>query len=240
MNYGLQLYSVRDSAKENLLDTIEKVAKLGYKKLEFAGFFGASAEDVRKKMDECGVCVSGTHTGWEEIRDHFEETVKYHKTIGNTNIIIPGFGYGTKEKVDEFIEFLNEFGPRLKAEGITLGYHNHAKEFTTFYDGKNVHELIEENTDVEFEIDTYWVYAAGLDPVATLERLKDRVRVIHIKDGYADGKGMPLGMGTAPVDAVYKKAKEMGLLMVVESETLTPSGLEEARICIEYLKGLEA
>ena len=239
MNYGLQLYSVRDSAKENLLETIEKVAAQGYKYLEFAGFFGNSAEEVKAKMDECGVCVSGTHTGWEEIRDHFEETVKYHKTIGNKNIIIPGFNFKTKELVEEFIAFLNEYQPRLAAEGITLGYHNHAREFTTVYDGENVHDMIEKNTSVEFEIDTYWVYAAGLDPVATLERLSDRVRVIHIKDGMSDGKGMPLGLGTAPVDAVYKKAVEMGLLMVVESETLTPSGLEEAQICINYLKELE-
>jgi sugar phosphate isomerase/epimerase len=240
MNYGLQLYSVRDSAKENLLETIEKVAAQGYTCLEFAGFFGFSAEEVKAKMDQCGVYVSGTHTGWESIRDDFEGTVKYHKTIGNKNIIVPGFSYSTKEKVEDFINFLNEFGPKLKAEGITLGYHNHAKEFTTVYDGKNVHQMIEENTDVEFEIDTYWVYAAGLDPVETLERLKDRIRVIHIKDGFADGKGMPLGKGTAPTAAVYAKAKEMGLLMVVESETLTPTGLDEAQICIDYLKGLEA
>ena len=63
--------------------------------------------------------------------------------------------------------------------------------------------------------------------------------MIHIKDGYNDGKGMPLGMGTAPVDKVYRKAVELGVPMVVESETLTPSGMEEARICIEYLKTQE-
>jgi len=239
MNYGLQLYSVRDSAGKNLLETIEKVAAQGYKYLEFAGFFGFSAEEVKAKMDECGVSVSGTHTGWGEIKDHFEETVKYHKTIGNKKIIIPGFSFGTKELVLNFIDFLNEYQPKLAAEGITLAYHNHAKEFTTFYDGENVHEMIEKNTNVEFEIDTYWVYAAGLDPIATLERLAHRVKVIHIKDGTADGKGKPLGLGTAPVDAVYKKACEMGLLMVVESETLTPSGLEEAQICIDYLKKAE-
>ena len=240
MNYGLQLYSVRDSAKENLLETIETVAAQGYKYLEFAGFFGYSAEEVKAKMDECGVCVSGTHTGWEEIRDHFEETVKYHKTIGNKNIIIPGFSYKTKELVEEFIAFLNEYQPKLAKEGITLGYHNHAKEFTTVYDGENVHEMIEKNTSVEFEIDTFWVYNAGLDPVTVLEKLKDRVKVIHVKDGIKDVVGKPLGMGEAPVKAVVDYAKKNNLTMVVESETQTPSGLEEARICIEYLKSLEA
>jgi sugar phosphate isomerase/epimerase len=127
----------------------------------------------------------------------------------------------------------------LAANGIKLGYHNHAGEFKETAYGAFIHKELEETTDVAFEIDTYWAYVAGLDPVATLERLKDRVDVIHIKDGSADGHGEPLGRGTAPVAAVYAKANELGMRLVVESETLTPSGLDEARICYEYLKSLE-
>ena len=89
------------------------------------------------------------------------------------------------------------------------------------------------------EIDTYWAYVGMKNPVALLERLKDRVKVIHVKDGDADGNGTPLGMGTAPVADVYAKAIEMGLPMVVESETCKPDGMTEAEICIKYLKSLE-
>jgi len=77
------------------------------------------------------------------------------------------------------------------------------------------------------------------DPVAVLDRLGERVKVIHIKDGYADGRGTPLGMGEAPVAAVYAKAVQMGIPMVVESETCKPDGITEAKICIEYLRSLE-
>jgi sugar phosphate isomerase/epimerase len=69
--------------------------------------------------------------------------------------------------------------------------------------------------------------------------LKDRVRVIHVKDGFVDGRGMPLGMGEAPLKKVIDYASANGMTMVVESETLTPSGLDEAEICINYLKSLE-
>ncbi|MGN1250402.1 MAG: hypothetical protein ACI4XW_10040, partial [Candidatus Spyradocola sp.] len=69
--------------------------------------------------------------------------------------------------------------------------------------------------------------------------LKDRVNVIHIKDGLDNREGKPLGMGTAPVADVYRKAVEMNIPMVVESETLTPDGLTEAKICIEFLKAQE-
>ena len=69
MKYGLQMYSVRDVAQSDLLGTIEKVAALGYHYAEFAGFFGIPAADVKAKLDECGMEVSSTHTGWQELTD---------------------------------------------------------------------------------------------------------------------------------------------------------------------------
>ena len=47
MEYGLQMYSVRDFTEKDLLGTLKKVAEIGYKYIEFAGFFGNSAEDVK-------------------------------------------------------------------------------------------------------------------------------------------------------------------------------------------------
>ena len=240
MQYGLQMYSVRDVAQGDLLGTLEKVGKLGYHYAEFAGFFGIPAEDVKAKLDECGMEVSSTHTGWQEIAEHFDETVAYHKIIGNTNIIVPGADLGNQEKLDAFIKMANEFQPKLAAEGISMGYHNHAHEFRPNEDGSMIHDQLVYRTNLNLEIDTYWAYVGMKHPVELLERLKDRIRVIHIKDGDADGHGTPLGMGTAPAAQVYKTAKEMGIQMIVESETCTPSGLEEARICIEFLKAQEA
>ena len=240
MNYGLQLYSVRDFTPSDMAGTLEKVAKIGYKYVEFAGFFGHGAEEIRALLDKNGLEVSGTHTGWQELLpENYAETVKYHKTIGNKNIIIPGADLSSAARIDEFVDFINTVQPKLKADGITLGYHNHSGEFLPTADGVISHTELEKRTNVEFEIDTYWNFHAGEDPVATIERLKDRIRVIHIKDGMKNGEGKPLGMGEAPVDAVYAKAKELGFLMVVESETLKPDGITEADICFKYLKTLE-
>ena len=239
MEYGLQLFSVRDMTKDNLDDALRQVAELGYKKVEFAGFFGHSAEDVKAMLDKYGLVCSGTHTGWQEVAEHFEETVAYHKIIGNKNIIVPGCDLSTQEKLDEFVAMANEFQPKLAAEGINFGYHNHAHEFRPNEDGSMIHDQLVYRTNLDLEIDTYWAYVGMKNPVQLMERLKDRLKVIHIKDGDAEGKGKPLGMGTAPVADVYAKAVEMGIPMVVESETLTPDGITEAKICIEYLKSLE-
>jgi len=239
MEYGIQMYSVRDLTGKNMDEALRQVSELGYKFVEFAGFFGIPAEEIKAMLDKYGLKVSGTHTGWKEIAEHFEETVAYHKAIGNKNIIIPGGDFSDQKKLDALIDMINEFQPKLAAEGITLGYHNHHREFLPNKDGSNIEDQLIYRTNVMLEIDTYWAYVGMKNPIALLERLGDRVKVIHIKDGDADGNGTPLGMGTAPVADVYAKAIEMGLPMVVESETCNPDGMTEAKICIEYLKSLE-
>ena len=240
MNYGIQMYSVRDITGTDLAGALKAVADLGYSFVEFAGFFGNSAEDVKKMLDDNGLTVSGTHTGWQELTaDRIDETIAYHKIIGNKNIIIPGADFSTREKLDALIDLINEAQPKLAAAGITLGFHNHHREFIPTEYGAYIHKELEEKTSVAFEIDTYWVYVAGVDPIATLERLKDRVSVIHLKDGDKDGHGKALGEGTAPVAAVREKAIELGMTMVVESETCDPTGIEEVGRCIKYLRSLE-
>ena len=238
--YGIQLYSVRDLAQAHLEEALRGVAEMGYRYVEFAGSFGHSAEEVRAMLDNYGLKISGTHTGWQELTpDHFQETVAYHRAIGTPNIIIPGADLSTREKLEDLISLIRDVQPRLREEGISLGYHNHSHEFITTAYGAQIHRELEERTDVEFEIDTYWAYVAGQDPIALLKRLADRVRVIHLKDGMADGHGMALGEGSAPVKAVREYAREQSLRIVVESETCQPTGMEEVGRCMRYLRGLE-
>ncbi len=239
MEYGLQLYSVRDMTATDFEGALRSVAALGYRFVEFAGFFGYGAEEVKRMLDTYGLSVSGTHTGWQELTaENIEATIAYHTVIGNKNIIIPGADLSTKEKLDDLINLINEAQPRLAQAGITLGYHNHAHEFIPTEYGAVIHKELEERTQVEFEIDTYWAYVAGQDPVAVLDRLGERIKVIHLKDGFQDGRGMALGEGTAPVAAVRDYAIAHGLTMVVESETCQPTGIEEVGRCIRYLNGL--
>ena len=52
--YGIQMYSLRDVTKDNLKEALCMVADMGYKYIEFAGFFGRSSADVNKILDEAG------------------------------------------------------------------------------------------------------------------------------------------------------------------------------------------
>lgn len=239
MDYGLQLYSVRDVTESDLEGTLKKVAEIGYRYVEFAGFFGHSAEEVKAMLDRYGLIVSGTHSGLGDLDADFEGTVKYHKTIGNTNYIVPGAPTWTAAELDETIEKMNKYQPMLAAEGIRMAYHNHDGEFKPNADGQIPHEEMERRTNIDFQIDTFWAFVAGKDPVEVITRLKDRVHVIHLKDGLRNGHGYALGEGEAPVAAVREKAIELGMHMVVESETLQPDGISEATRCFNYLKSLE-
>ena len=240
-NYSIQLYSVRDAMKEDMSSALQQIAQMGYTAVEFAGFFEKPASEVKAMLDEYGLTVSGTHSPFADLRpSKIMDTIAYHKAIGNPDYIVPGADLSTLEKLEDFCNVMNFAQPILAAEGIKLGYHNHSHEFVVQPYGSTIHAEIERRTNVHFEIDTFWTFNAGLDSLAVLRRLQDRIHVIHLKDGRRGGYGIPLGKGDAPVCDVVKYAEENGLAMVVESETLTPDGLTEAKVCIEYLKSLEA
>jgi sugar phosphate isomerase/epimerase len=238
MNYGIQLYSIRDVLRADYRNALEIVAGMGYKMVETIKTDDAAA-DVAAWCKELGLTVSGTHTGAPALADDvLAQTIADHKTMGCKLLIIPGHDTSTAEKIDEFVALINKVQPILEAEGITLAFHNHYKEFWPNEDGQICYEELLSRTNIKLELDTYWAYRAGEDPIAWMDRLGDRLVAIHIKDGDAEGKGYPLGMGTAPVKAVWEKAKAMNIPMIVESETQTPDGPTEAKICIDYLKAL--
>ena len=105
-SYGIQLYSVRDAMEKDVFSTLKKIAEIGYKYVEFAGFFGHSAEDIRNMLEDTGLVCSGTHSGWDDLRpEKIENTISYHKKIGNPYYIVPGADLSTLEKIDDELLF---------------------------------------------------------------------------------------------------------------------------------------
>ena len=236
MKYGIQLYSLRDIADQDFEGMLKSVAEMGYKIVESAGFFGHSAETVKGWLAQYGLTLTSTHTGYGLLVNDFDATVEYHKAVGCKHLIIPGAPIGTKAEVDALVENINKWQPILEKEGITLHFHNHHREFLPNADGVITMDELATRTNILFEIDTFWVYVAGEDPLAVLDKYGDRVQFIHLKDGFNNGEGKSLGQGTAPVAAVLEKAIATGRTIVVESEGLDPTGKEEVQRCMDYLK----
>ncbi len=223
---------------------LESVAKMGYSFVESAGFYDRTAEQVKETLDKNGITLCSTHTSFRRIRDELDETIDFHKAVGCNNMVLPGAPINTAAEIDELVAVINNAIPKIEAAGMRLHFHNHSGEFIPNSDGLIPHHELASRTKVYFEIDTFWAFNAGLDPLALLDKYADRVSFIHLKDGIPqdwndpDSKaiGKSLGQGKAPVDAVLNKAKEMGLTVIVESEGLEPCGLDEVERCMRYLK----
>lgn len=251
--YGIQMYSLRDVTEKSMYEALKSVAKMGYKYIEFAGFFDNDAETIEKWLDELGLVVSGTHTPIEQLTpDNIDSVIEYHKAIGCDNLIVPACDWSNSADTKELIEKFNMLQKKLAENGIKFGYHNHSREFYPTPDGVVFEDELIKNTDIELEIDTFWLYNAGFDVISYLEKNKSRISVIHLKDGIPapkddrrfdvtedNTKGLSVGQGEVPIVEICDWANKNGVLMVVESEGLDPTGTEEVKRCIDYLRTLD-
>lgn len=238
MKYGIQLYSVKDFMAKDVKETVAEIGKMGYKVVEAAGFFDYSAEDFKKICDEAGVACESTHTGFTALDGDFDGIVAYLKTLGCKRFIIPWAPCSSKEEVDSTVDKFNKYQPMLEKEGIELMFHNHWVEFVPNKDGLIPMVEFKNRTNIKFQIDVYWAYRGLVNPIYVLESLKDRIDVIHLKDGDMTA-GKPVGQGTTPIFEVVKWAKKNGVDMVIENEPTAARQMIEAKECIDFLKAIE-
>lgn len=187
MKIGLQLYSVRDAMEKSIEDTLKEVKKMGYDYVEFAGYFGHSAEEIRSMLDSIGIeCVS-VHQVYEVFLEEPLKNVDYLKTIGAKYCAVPWMDKSKHKGSDTFdrtVGELEQVARLLKDAGITLLYHNHDFEFER-YENKFLLDWLYESIPADLlqtEIDTCWVRYAGYDPGEYILKYKGRSPVIHLKD----------------------------------------------------------
>ena len=244
MEYGLQLYSVRGHAQADMASTLRAVAEMGYAYVEFAGYFDNSAADIKDMLAKYDLKVCGAHIGLDALTDEkIEATLNFNKEIGNLNIVIPGMPIGNKRALQRSIDRVNEIQPIIEANGMTLSYHNHSQEFKKKLFCPEPYEELIEKTKLNFEVDVFWVYNAGRVPLEILDRLRDRIRLVHLKDGIA-AKGLRgaqsrvLGQGGTGIAEIVEVLKSRDVRMIVESEGNQADAMNDVRRCIDYLNTL--
>jgi sugar phosphate isomerase/epimerase len=196
---GLQMYSLRDQCKTDLPGMLAAVSKIGYKGVEFAGYHGRSAKELRKLLDDNGLVACGTHTPYESVLgDKLAETIEYNKTIGNSFLIVPWMEGKSKQDWLDKAKLFNEISDKVKAEKMWVGYHAHAHDFEKF-DGESAWDLFFGNTKpaVIMQLDTSNCRDGGADPVAVLKKYPGRAQSIHIK---ASGGGPEAVIGEDQVN----------------------------------------
>ena len=239
---AVQLYTLREELKEDFVGVLEKVSKLGYEGVEFAGYGDMKAGELKKHLDRLGLKAVGSHTALQMLRDNLEAVVEYNLIIENSYIVVPYAEYSGKEDFLKMAEELNEIAAFLEDKGLNLCYHNHAHEFETF-DGEYGLDLIYNNVApdlLKVELDTYWVKKAGLDPVVYMEKYNGRTPMVHLKDMEAEtGDFAEVGEGIIDIKAIINKAVNIGAeWLIVEQDKCKRPAIESIEISINNLKEL--
>jgi sugar phosphate isomerase/epimerase len=184
---GVQLYSVRDLMQADFDGTIAKVAQIGYKEVEFAGYFGRTAQQVRAVCDKNGLAAISTHVQYDELDDKFPAVVETSKAIGLEYIVCPWIPEELRKSADIWKQAAAKFnhcGELSKKAGIQFAYHNHWFEFLPV-DGKLPYDQLLKECDpnlVKMEMDLCWITAAGGDPVKYFNLYPGRFPLVHVKD----------------------------------------------------------
>jgi sugar phosphate isomerase/epimerase len=184
---GVQLYTVRDLMKSDFEGTIAKVAAIGYKEVEFAGYFGRTPQQVRAVLDKNGLKAPATHVQYDELDEKFPAVIEASKTIGLEYIVCPWIPEDLRKSPDiwkQASEKFNRCGEQSKKAGMQFAYHNHWFEFLPV-DGKLPYDALLELCDkdlVKMELDLCWITTAGGDPLKYFDRYPGRFPLVHVKD----------------------------------------------------------
>jgi sugar phosphate isomerase/epimerase len=185
---GLQLYTVRDLMKQDFDGTLAKVAAVGYKEVEFAGYFDHSPKDVRAAVDRHGLTAPSAHIDYKSLSDDkFPAVIEAAKVVGHEYLVNPWIEEEIRKQPDAWkhaAETFNRAGEASKKAGIQFAYHNHWFEFLPV-NGKLPYDILLTECDpnlVKMELDLCWITVGGQDPLKYFDRYPGRFPLVHVKD----------------------------------------------------------
>lgn len=228
--FGLQLYSLRDVMPADPKGILRQVIGFGYRQIEsYEGpmgmYWGMGPAGFRDYLDELDMELIASHCN---IHEDFERKAADAASIGMEYLICPWIGgQDSLDAYREQAELFNRCGEICRREGTRFAYHNHAYTFEMM-DGQYPQDVIMEHTDpdlVDFELDIYWLVAAGEDPAHWLRKYPDRFVLSHIKDlaaGEQPGEepsSVTLGTGMIDYPTLIDVARDNGMrYFIVEQE----------------------
>jgi len=237
---GIGLYTVRSMMKEGVERTLNTLAGLGYREVEFAGYYDHSAEDVTRMLKSAGLKAPSAHLWPKLFETDFDRALEFAQSVGHEFLVMPSIAHEMRN-LDGFkyvADMLNKAGMKAKEAGITVAYHNHAFEFETI-DGITPYDLLLDRTDadlVKLELDLYWTHVAGVDPVSIIDRFPGRVPLIHVKDQTASGEMTEVGSGVIDFSPVFENAEKAGLRHYLVEHDNPQDALASVAKSVSYMK----
>jgi sugar phosphate isomerase/epimerase len=242
---GLQLYTVRDLMKADLPGTLRKVAQVGYKEVEFAGYFGRTPAQIKALLKQNGLTSPSSHIGLDILEKDSVRAFADAKAIGHSWVTMPYIPEERRKTVDDWnkiIDLLNQLGPQAKAAGLRLAYHNHDFEIRPV-NGVRPLDMMLDKTDpslVDFEMDLYWVVFGGGDPLDFFSRHPHRFAMVHVKDssGPPDNKIVDVGKGTIDFKKIFDQSDKAGIKHYFVEHDQPADPIASIRTSFNYLHAL--
>ncbi|MCC5845814.1 MAG: sugar phosphate isomerase/epimerase [Verrucomicrobia bacterium] len=214
----VQLYSVRELAKQNYEATLRAIADIGFTCVEPAGYPGATPEAASKLFKELGLRAPSCHGGLP-LGENKNRIIEEALMMGHEAVITgcpPNFreDYTSLDRVRALAELYSEAAENAAPHGIQVGYHNHDWDLAEI-EGRRGYQVFLENTpeSVLWEADIFWVARAGLDPSAFIQEIGARGKFLHFKDGVVSGG-----------EAFHEKETADGKIMVSDATPFLPAG----------------
>ena len=267
LSVAVQVYSVRDFAKEDFRGTLQKIKDMGYDGVEFAGLYGNAPEEVKALCEEIGLVPISAHVPFADMRKDCEAVLSAYATVGCKYIVIPYLNPEDRPGADGWektIEDAAAIGKAAKEKGLQLLYHNHDFEFMKI-DGKYALDILYDTVPADYlatEIDTCWVNVGGENPADYVRKYTGRAPVVHLKDFFGEKSDdmyeligidrkaptrpsnfefRPVGSGLQDFPAIIDAAKDAGAGWIIVEQDQPSMGLTSLE-CIEksrkYLKSI--
>lgn len=250
-NIGLQLYSLRDAMKADVMGTLKLVADIGFTTIEAANYadgkiYGMMPSEFKKVVKGLGMKMTSAHLGGPNYTkethgsamDWWKKALEDHLQVGCKFIVKPSMPtLKTMDELKMWCDFYNAIGEMTTASKVQFGYHNHAREFEKI-DGEIIYDSMIKNTDpkkVFFEMDVYWVMRGGFTAVEYMNKYPDRFPVLHIKDEKEIGES-----GLIDFKPIYETAYKNGLKdSFVEVERYNFEPAESVKKSYAFLKAAQ-
>lgn len=244
---GVQLYTVRRELEADFEGTLAKVAALGFREVEFAGYYGRTPAQVKSVLARNNLAAPSAHFQSVVASGGVREAIEAAQTIGHKYLVYAWLPPEERKSLDDYkrlAERLNRAGEECARAGVQFGYHNHDFEFAPM-EGRIPYDLILEATDarlVKMELDLYWITKGGRSPLAYFRKHPGRFPLVHVKDMDSTPKRdfTEVGRGTIDFKEIFAASKQAGIKhYFVEQDETPASPFDSIKASIDYLKRLE-
>jgi len=283
---GIGLFSLPMMLEKDFSKTMEMLSTMGYKKIEFfgpysfsaekqkqswantskmigfsgSGFFGNTAKQTKKILDDHGLSSPSMHTDLDTLRDHMGPLAEAANTIGATYVTLPAIPDDERTNLDAYKKIaadFNKIGESAKKHGVRFAYHNHGYGFSPM-EGQIPFQLILKQTDpnlVFLQMDLFWTVAGGVDPLKLITENKGRYKMMHVKDMKSQarfsgdggnvqqwmalfGEMTNVGDGVLDLKNILAAAKANGMEHFIIEQDIVKNPEVALKICVDNFKKL--